>query len=169
MKALMIGAAMTLAAGVASAASIDLGAEGFTLGARLFFANDMDVFVLGSSLSADNIFGANTAALAVDLGAGKASINVAGLASATDGALVVFDPVSLEALLTTGGSGAPVLARLWPGQSGALDYADGFLDSGATLEVFALTPTTVVPLPAAAPMLLAGIGALAVAARRRKA
>lgn len=156
----------------ASAVSIDLAAYNLFKGASL--AQSDAVTVLVDLASTPDTF------LADVFDAGSFEGAVLGTPSAGTAFLGLFEPLVFDGDLidfdvdVAGGMAAGLffdsvtmtylLAELTLPQ-GTPFSADLFIDN-ASAELFAVAP---IPLPAAAPLMLAGLGALAVAARRRKA
>lgn len=165
--------ALGLGATAAQAAPIDLAARGLEIAgpALLSEAASVSLFVDfdGDPSTVDPFFSALSAGAALE------SFDL------LDFELFYGDPLTAGLSVETGedgdifevladiGGGDRVLARLTLDNGAVFGGFAQDLDETAVIDVFALRSTTVIPLPAAAPMLLAGIGALAVAARRRRA
>jgi hypothetical protein len=154
-------------AGAAQAATIDLAARGLRLGGLLqtdtgtmFFDTDD-----GDGDPALGFFGAGNFDsfdfVEYVLFYGDPAIDGTSVESAADATSVV-------ALVKLDAGGGFVLAELLPPGQGSFDFGTAFDVSDAVLNVYDVNPLAAIPLPAAAPMLLAGLGAMVLVRSRRR-
>jgi hypothetical protein len=180
MMKLLAGAvlAYALTAAAAPAASLDLAALGLVKGAPIatsmageieFDATDPAFPFLSLTVSEAPDFEA--VALSFSLSPLDLPLQVT-FPVTFDGALLDYDLDTSSAVgLFEGRFGGSIpgfllLELSLPG--GSFPQDDAFSLTGVTVSLYEVGSTAVIPLPAAAPLLLAGIGALAVVARRRK-
>ena len=165
--AIVTSVALAVSAAPALAASINLSALGLVQGALLAESDDVTI---------DFIFDFDMLEASVDHGTSSgvfdvfitdptsAFLNVTAPVSFAGGVVALdFDMDSGAALFFDGSQYVYGLLTLPTGS--AFDFGDDFQITGARAELYAVAP---IPLPAAAPLLVAGLGALAVAARRRR-
>lgn len=167
-KTLAAAAALALGCVPAMSATLDLTPWGLTQGA-----------LIGESVAAEVVFDPANDFASASVTESNFDVAIDGfLSDPTSFALTLFEPrdfsgdvvdFAYDADSATGlffDGAAYVLATLTLPAPLMFD-PNGFETTAATLALYEATSTTVVPLPAAAPMLLAGLGALAVATRRR--
>jgi hypothetical protein len=165
MKAFVTAAALGAAlfsGGVADAASLDLAARGLVQG-RLLLSDGGDAFFTAADPSL--VFGATGGGLletldmvAFDLFLGDPALDVDGFS--VDAA---FDAASLVALIELESGAGFVLAELLPPTVGGFDFSADFDLGDVTLNVYKVAP---IPLPAAAPLLVAAFAGVAALRRR---
>lgn len=165
-----VAVAISLSAAPSIAAMVDLPALGLTKGALLAESDEAIVTYSAAfgSLEATVDDGTSLGAFSVftdDLSSAFLSVG-APLVFAGSVVSFAFDATSAAGLFFDGTDYVYGVLTL-PGGT-AFDFGlDSFEIRGASVELHAVAPTTVIPLPLTAPLLLAGLGALAVAARRR--
>lgn len=154
----------------AGAASVDLEARGLVQGGliassnavSIFYDADIDLFDAevddGVSLGFFSVFPSDPSSAFLDI---VAPVAFAGGVEAFD-----LDAVSAAGLFLDVVTATRVYAVLTLPANVMFDFsAPTFTIAGATVEVYAVAP---IPLPAALPLALAGLGALALVGRRRR-
>lgn len=165
--------AYALLTAAASAASLDLASRGLTQGdliattdlGEIDFSADATLGYISITVSdAPNLEGT---AFAISPSPMSLGVDVFS-PTKFSGDLVDYDVDATSAVgLFSDGMGTYLLGELAL-PAGTAFTPNGFFISGVTISLYEVNPTAVVPLPAAAPLLLAGLGALA-ALRRRAA
>jgi hypothetical protein len=169
LAAIVTTVALAVSAAPSLAASINLAALGLVQGPLLAQSDEVTVdFIAGFDLLEASVNdGTSFGIFDVDTtDPTTAFLNVTQPFSFAGGVVALdFDMVSAAALFFDGSRYVYGLLTLPVGA--AFDFTgQGFTIADATAELYAVAP---VPLPAAAPLLVAGLGVLAVAARRRRA